>query len=181
MYYWIYILWTLSYFLRALFWVQIPVLWNKKLFTDIFPEDICVYDNISTSFGINADNSLNLEYKGQQLPDDCSFLTIKGSYKGIHDKRVLCVEPLVFVDPNCAVSITFTMLSSQQLVIPYDGVIICLSKSTLDLKDGTSTLMIHIKYFLLKKHWGRWQIILVRSYMFEFIDNIAFGYISHHN
>lgn len=83
--------------------------------TYIFPEDICVYDNIPTSFGIDADNSLNLEYKGQQLPDDCSFLTIKGSYKDIHDKRVLCVEPLVFVDPNCAVSITFTMLSSQQL------------------------------------------------------------------
>uniref|UniRef100_A0A8W8LNP5 CUB domain-containing protein n=1 Tax=Magallana gigas TaxID=29159 RepID=A0A8W8LNP5_MAGGI len=84
--------------------------------TYIFPEDICVYDNITTSFGIDADNSLNLEYKGQQLPDDCSFLTIKGNYKGIHDKRVLCVEPLVFVDPNCAVSITFTMLSSQQLI-----------------------------------------------------------------
>lgn len=84
--------------------------------TYIFPEDICVYDNTPTGFGIDADNSLNLEYKGQQLPDDCSFLTIKGTYKGIHDKRVLCVEPLVFVDPNCAVSITFTMSSSQQLI-----------------------------------------------------------------
>lgn len=114
-------------------------------YLQIFSPRTCVYDNIPTGFGIDADNSLNLEYKGQQLPDDCSFLTIKGTYKGIHDKRVLCVEPLVFVDPNCAISITFTMSSSQQLVIPYDGVIIWLSKSTLDLKDGTSTLMIHIK------------------------------------
>lgn len=84
--------------------------------TYIFPEDICVYDNIPTSFGIKADESINLEYKGQQLPDDCRFLTIKGGYQGLHDKRVLCVEPLTFVDPNCAVSITFTLLSSQQQI-----------------------------------------------------------------